>query len=110
MRLTERDPMARPEAREAAEGMAGAMMRVARESAGMSIDVVAQHLKLAPRQVKALEDGDYTRLPGRTFVRGFVRNYARLVKLDPQRVLRALPGRATAPAPAATTLQPSATT
>ena len=102
--------MATPDAREAPPGMAGALLRVARESAGMSIDVVAQHLKLAPRQVKALEDGDYTHLPGKTFVRGFVRNYARLVHLDPERVLRALPAGATAPALEAPTLQPTAQT
>ena len=30
-------------------------------------------------------------LPGRTFVRGFMRNYARLVRLDPDAVLRRLP-------------------
>jgi cytoskeleton protein RodZ len=90
--------------------MAGALLRVARESAGMSIDAVAQHLKLAPRQVKALEDGDYTHLPGRTFVRGFVRNYARLVHLDPERVLSALPGGGSAPALEAPTLQPTAPT
>ena len=60
----------------------------------MSIDAVAQQLKLAPRQVKALEDGDFTHLPGRTFVRGFMRNYARLVRLDPETVLGALPAAA----------------
>ncbi|MEO8305859.1 MAG: RodZ domain-containing protein [Betaproteobacteria bacterium] len=91
-------------------GMAGALLRVARESAGMTIDAVAQQLKLAPRQVKALEDGDYTHLPGRTFVRGFVRNYARLVHLDPDRVLGALPGGAAAPALEAPTLQQTAPT
>ena len=57
---------------------AGALLREAREAAGMSIDAVAQQLKLAPRQVQALEDGDFAHLPGRTFVRGFMRNYARL--------------------------------
>jgi cytoskeleton protein RodZ len=60
----------------------------------MSIDAVAQQLKLAPRQVKALEEGDFTHLPGRTFVRGFMRNYARLVRLDPEAVLGALPAAA----------------
>lgn len=110
MRVTERDATATPDAREAPTGMAGALLRVARESAGMSIDMVAQQLKLAPRQVKALEDGDYTRLPGKTFVRGFVRNYARLVHLDPERVLGALPGGATAPALEAPTLTPTAQT
>ena len=38
---------------------------------------------VAPRQVRAIEEDDYGRLPGRTFVRVFVRNYARLVTLDP---------------------------
>jgi cytoskeleton protein RodZ len=70
---------------------AGALLRSAREAAGMTIDAVAQQLKLAPRQVRALEEGDYTHLPGRTFVRGFMRNYARLVRLDAEMVLGALP-------------------
>jgi cytoskeleton protein RodZ len=110
MRVTERDAVARPDARETQSAMAGALLRVARESAGMSIDAVASNLKLAPRQVKALEDGDYTRLPGRTFIRGFVRNYARLVHLDPERVLSALPAAAAAPALEAPTLQPTTQT
>lgn len=63
----------------------------------MSIDAVAQQLKLAPRQVRAIEDGDFTHLPGRTFVRGFIRNYARLVRLDADAVLRALPAGAATP-------------
>ncbi|MEO5701050.1 MAG: RodZ domain-containing protein [Casimicrobiaceae bacterium] len=71
---------------------AGTMLRQAREASGLSLDAVAQQLKLAPRQVKALEDGDYTLLPGRTFVRGFARNYARLMGLDPQVIVDALPG------------------
>ena len=74
---------------------AGALLRSAREASGMTIDAVAQQLKLAPRQVRALEEGDYTHLPGRTFVRGFMRNYARLVRLDAEMVLRALPASAT---------------
>ena len=71
---------------------AGTMLRAAREAAGLSLDAVAQQLKLAPRQVSAIETGDFAQLPGRTFVRGFVRNYARLVKLDADAVLAALPG------------------
>jgi cytoskeleton protein RodZ len=70
---------------------AGILLRTAREANGMSIDAVAQQLKLAPRQVRALEEGDFTQLPGRTFVRGFIRNYARLVRLDAETVLGALP-------------------
>ncbi len=89
---------------------AGALLRAAREAAGLSIDAVAQQLKLAPRQVTALEEDDYTHLPGRTFVRGFVRNYARFVRLDADTVLGALPAGAAAPALAAPTLHQTAPT
>ena len=64
---------------------AGAYLRASREAAGLSVDVVAQQLKLAPRQVRAIEEDDYARLPGRTFVRGFVRNYARLLGIEAER-------------------------
>ncbi|MEP7061481.1 MAG: RodZ domain-containing protein [Betaproteobacteria bacterium] len=71
---------------------AGAMLAQAREAAGLSVDQVAAQLKLAPRQVRALETGDFAALPGRTFVRGFVRNYARFLGIDTDSVLAALPG------------------
>jgi cytoskeleton protein RodZ len=70
---------------------AGAMLAQARESAGLSVDAVAAQLKLAPRQVRALETGDFAALPGRTFVRGFMRNYARFLDVDAEKVLAALP-------------------
>jgi cytoskeletal protein RodZ len=41
--------------------------------------------------VTALEEDDWQRLPGRTFARGFARNYARFVRLDPDAVLALLP-------------------
>jgi cytoskeleton protein RodZ len=60
----------------------GALLAAARESRGLSVADIAQQLKLSPWQVAALESGDNGRLPGAVFVRGFIRNYARLVKLD----------------------------
>jgi cytoskeleton protein RodZ len=77
---------------------AGGRLRAAREAAGLSVDAVAQQLKLAPRQVTALEEDDWQGLPGRTFIRGFARNYARFVRLDPEAVLALLPAPETAPA------------
>jgi cytoskeleton protein RodZ len=87
---------------------AGLLLREAREQAGLSIDAVAQQLKLAPRQVKALEDSEFGLLPGRTFVRGFVRNYARLLHLDIDVVLAALPGAARDSGLESPTLHPTA--
>src|ERR1700676_677667 len=82
----------------------GARLRAAREAAGLSLDQVAQQLKLAPRQVKALEDESFGELPGRTFSRGFVRNYARLLDLDAQDLLAHLPDVTQAPALGSPTL------
>ena len=82
----------------------GGSLRSARERAGLSLDEAAQQLKLAPRQVRALEEEDFERLPGRTFVRGFVRNYARLLHLDGDALIAALPDAAHAPGLAAPAL------
>lgn len=81
-----------------AAATAGGKLRAAREAAGLSVDVVAQQLKLAPRQVKAIENDDWQHLPGRTFARGFARNYARFVHVDPDTVLALLPTADAAPA------------
>ncbi|MEP6996164.1 MAG: RodZ domain-containing protein [Betaproteobacteria bacterium] len=75
----------------------GAQLRFAREAAGLSLGQVAQQLKLAPRQVKALEDENFGVLPGRTFTRGFMRNYARLLNLDADLLVANLPDAAHAP-------------
>ena len=75
----------------------GARLRAAREQAGLSLDQVAQQLKLAPRQVRALEEESFGELPGRTFSRGFLRNYARLLNLDAHDLLAQLPETVQAP-------------
>jgi len=61
----------------------GAMLRQARERSNLSKEDVAAKLKLSVRQIAAIETGDWSVLPERTFTRGFMRNYARLVSLDP---------------------------
>ena len=67
----------------AAAANPGEMLREARERAGLSQDEIAGKLKLAPRQIAAIEAGDWNSLPERTFTRGFMRSYARIVGLDP---------------------------
>lgn len=54
----------------------------ARAAAGLSLEDVARQLKFAPRQLDALERGEWGRLPGGAAVRAMVRNYARLLGLD----------------------------
>lgn len=60
----------------------GNALRNAREARGETLLDVAHALKLAPKQVEALELERFDLLPGRAFVRGFLRNYARHLGLD----------------------------
>jgi cytoskeleton protein RodZ len=62
------------------------MLARAREAQNLSVSDVARQLKLSVHQVEALEADEFHKLPGPVFVRGFVRNYARLVKLDPEQL------------------------
>jgi cytoskeleton protein RodZ len=79
-------PVAAPEV----EILVGARLRAAREEQGLSVGDVAQRLKFAPRQIEALEADQYVALPGLTFVRGFVRSYAKLLGLDGTPLVAAL--------------------
>ncbi len=63
-------------------GIPGRTLAAQREAMGWTVEQVADQLKLAVRQVVALEAGDYASLPSPAVVRGFVRAYAKIVKLD----------------------------
>jgi len=63
-------------------GIPGKTLQAQREAMGWSVEQVADQLKLAPRQVVALEAGDYAALPSPAVTRGFVRAYAKLLKID----------------------------
>ncbi|KAB2927810.1 MAG: helix-turn-helix domain-containing protein [Dechloromonas sp.] len=60
----------------------GQQLAAARQARGLELADISQALKLGVRQVEALESGNWHALPGQTFIRGFVRNYARLVGVD----------------------------
>ena len=89
------------------DGSPGSVLAAARDELNLSVGDVARHLKLSPAQVEALETGAYERLPGRVFVRGFLRNYAKLLGLDPQPLLRGIESQM--PQPALAEERPSST-
>ncbi len=69
----------------------GHLLRNARQARSMSVDDVSRQLRLSVQQVEAIEREDYEKLPGRVFLRGFIRNYANLVKLDAEPIMQLLP-------------------
>ena len=61
----------------------GCMLREAREAQGLSVAKVANDLKLLDDYIEGLEAGDYSKINGDVFVRGYIRSYGAYLKLDP---------------------------
>lgn len=69
----------------------GHQLRAARMARSMSIEDVSRQLRISVQQIEAIEKEDFAKLPGRTFLRGFIRNYTNLMQLDPAPILKLLP-------------------
>ncbi len=67
----------------------GAQLAQARADLHLTQEDVAAKLHLASRQIQALEQDDYTSLPGATYVRGYLKSYALLLGLSPEQILEA---------------------
>ncbi len=65
----------------------GSRLRQARLSKGLEMSRVAAQLHLSDAMVEALEKDDYDSLPSPVFVRGYLKNYTRLLGIDSQSVL-----------------------
>ena len=66
---------------------AGAVLRDARERAGLSVEECAAALRSRKTQVVAMEHGDLSIFGGDIYARGFLRSYAQLVGVDPHDIL-----------------------
>jgi len=60
----------------------GRILREKRESVGLDLDALHAQTKIRKRYLMALEEGDWTVLPGDVYARGFVRSYAEALGLD----------------------------
>jgi len=65
----------------------GETLRAAREARGATLTHVEAITRIRKRYLQALEDEDWEILPDPTYVRGFLRGYARYLGLDPQQIL-----------------------
>lgn len=71
----------------AGSASAGPMLRAARKDKGMSVEEVSEQLNLSNSVVDAIENDSWEHLPEATYVRGYIRSYARLLGIDPADVL-----------------------
>jgi cytoskeleton protein RodZ len=74
----------------------GVQLAGRRQQLNLTIEQVANQLNLAPRQIQALEADNYGALPGMASVRGFIRAYAKLLKIDAEPLVQAIAHEVTA--------------
>jgi cytoskeleton protein RodZ len=72
-----------PEVHELSRGTGlGGRLVAAREAKGLTLEVVANKLRLSAATLQAIESNRYEDLPEPIFVRGYLRAYARLLEMD----------------------------
>ncbi len=65
----------------------GLILQEARENKGLTLKEVQEETRINANYLEALENGEYGTLPSAVHVRGFLRNYARFLDLDPNPLL-----------------------
>ncbi|MEL4280172.1 MULTISPECIES: RodZ domain-containing protein [Shewanella] len=76
------EPVAASEAESTPDVTLGTVLRTAREQMGLSIADTAVKLHLRPGIVENLEADDFSNISSSTYVRGYVKNYARMLGVD----------------------------
>ena len=64
----------------------GALLRTVRESQGVELSEISQRTKIARAHLLAIEEETFDGLPAIVYVRGFVNELAKYLKLDPAQV------------------------
>jgi cytoskeleton protein RodZ len=73
-------------------------LRQAREAMQLDIHQVAEATKLKTDHLRALEQGNYDIFTAPVYLRGSLRTYAKMLKLDPAKLVEQLDGELAAPA------------
>jgi cytoskeletal protein RodZ len=66
------------------------LLRTTREERKLSVYQVAEATKIKTDHIRALEDGNYNAFAAPVYIRGFVRTYAALLKLDVAKTIELL--------------------
>lgn len=66
----------------------GASLRKAREAAGLSVNQVAEKLLISVDIIKAIDNSQAELLPAATFTQGYIRSYARILKLNADDIIK----------------------
>ena len=71
--------------------MTGAFLRKVRETRGIELGDISQRTKISERYLRALEEERFADMPAAVYVRGYVTEYARALRIDAAARRRELP-------------------
>lgn len=66
----------------------GDKLKESREKQELTIEEIAKETKIQKRYLIDIEEGKLENLPGKTYVRGFLKSYSRVLKEDSEEILR----------------------
>src|SRR5512139_971744 len=81
-------------------GTLGSYLRTVREARNIDLREAAQQTRISINYLKAIEEEDFSKLPGEVFVKGFLKSYARFLQLNEDEVMARYAGLAKPAAPA----------
>ena len=64
----------------------GALLRAVRESQGTTLHQISERTKVGINYLRCLEEDEFEKLPAAVYVRGFVTEFAKCLRLDPEQV------------------------
>ncbi len=82
-------------------GTLGQYLHNARVAHGIDLREAAQQTRISIHYLKALEEEDFSKLPGEVFVKGFLKNYGKFLGLDESEVMQLYAEMQAQPAPPA---------
>ncbi len=69
----------------------GRLLREVREFRGIELAAIAEHTKISRQYLQAIEDEDEKHLPEPAYLKGYLKQYAAEIGLDPERVVGRYP-------------------
>jgi hypothetical protein len=80
------DPAGNKPGQEKPQRFDGPGLKAIREAQGHDLENIARVTKIPLSRLLALESNRYSQLPARVYLKGFVKEYARILGLDPEKV------------------------
>lgn len=65
----------------------GKLLAEKRKSKNLTYDEISEIIKINPEYLEALENAEYSKFPSEVYVKGFLRNYARFLNIEPEHAL-----------------------